>query len=313
MVVFGNKTHMTEQDKIANFGFGSLQVTFFLIALPLNLFIYYFHRKKRVSWTARFYRYLSAAGIALLLLGALPQSVYLLMTESVVDVNMYVNEVFAVLCMGLWSFQKIAITMLCLMQYIYIHRPYWALVYGTKFKRGAMFALSWVVVFYVVAFTLSLTLQPGKLFGFSNHNQIFYSQGSAAMTARLVVMHLTEFGCCVASLVLYLVTIIKLKRSVEVEATPKMRADFRVIGIYLFYFTAWATVRIVLIASTWALAIAKASPGALYFSYFMGNVSAPLFTFISAISVVAWYADVRRSLGIFLMTGKVNTIDYEEL
>ena len=312
MTVFGNHTHHTDSDKRANCGLGALQLFFFTFGLPLNAFIYYFNSKKRVSWTARFYRYLSAAGFLMLLFGALPQGVYLLIPQQVVEINKFFNEVLALLCSCCWAFQKIVITMLCLMQYIYIHRPYWALVYGTRFKKLAMLALVWVVVFYVVVFSLSLIFIKNDFFGFYNRYQIFYARGTAACVVYLVGMHISEFACMLFSLGIYVVTLVKLRRS-DVETTLKIRSDFAVIAVLNLCFALWAVGRIFITARTWDNRVTEIPNGYEYLIYFMGNVYAPLFSFVNALAVILCYSDVRRSAANFLKTGKVNTLDYEEL
>ena len=327
MVLFGkinsnegfNFSHNTTTfwDDVMNYGCGSLQLLLVLIGAPLNIYLYYFHWQKRVSWTARFYRFLSVPNLGLVLLEALPQGVYLLMPgflmESETGLKVF-NEILELVSECLWSYHKILIFMLCLMQYLYVHHPYWTIVHGVKFKKLMMMALVFVIIFFTVAFILSLLVSNQTVFGFSNSFETFYAKDTTAVILMVICVQVPDYLFVVASLVLYITTRRNLRWNTDIELTDKIRSDFRVIGLIVANVLVWMVIKITLSALMFSFSDLYVLPYEyFYFVYIQNNILPAFLATLSSLYVLFSYLDVRTALWNMLKTGKFDAFPYDQL
>ena len=327
MVVFGKidskegfvfkHDNVTVWDNVMNYGCGSLQILLVLIGIPLNIFLYHFHWQKRVSWTARFYRFLSAANLGLVMLESLPQGIYLLipfhLKEGQTGLKV-INEILELGSEWLWSYHKLVIFMLCLMQYLYIHHPYWSIFYGTKFKKLMMAALVFLIFFLTVAFILSFSVAQNKIFAFSNVFEIFYAENTIATVLMIVLVQVPDYLFIFSSLVLYVITRRNLRWNTDIEMTDKIRSDFSVIGMMVANVFLWMVIKISNSAFIFSYDDLNAIPYEyFYFNYILSNVLDSFFATLTSIYVLLGYDDVRVAFFQFLKTREHSPISYEQL
>ena len=312
-----NHTKVTVWDNVMNYGCGSLQILLVLIGVPLNIFLYHFHWQKRVSWTARFYRFLAVANLGLVLLESLPQAIYLLMPwhlqESQKGLEVF-NEILELGSEWLWSYHKLVIFMLCLMQYLYIHHPYWSIFYGVKFKKLMMGALVFLIFFLTVAFILSLSVAKNKIFAFSNVFEIFYAKDETATVLMIILVQVPDYLFIFSSLVLYVITRRNLRWNTEIEITDKIRSDFSVIGKMVANVFLWMLIKISNSAFIFSYPDLKIIPyGYFYFNYTLSNVLDSFFATLTSIYVLTGYNDVKVAFLNLLKTRERGSISYEQL
>ena len=312
-----NHTNVTVWDNVMNYGCGSLQILLVLIGVPLNIFLYHFHWQKRVSWTARFYRFLAVANLGLVLLESLPQGIYLLMPwhlqESQKELEVF-NEILELGSEWLWSYHKLVIFMLCLMQYLYIHHPYWSIFYGVKFKKLMMGALVFLIFFLTVAFILSLSVAKNKIFAFSNVFEIFYAKDETATVLMIILVQVPDYLFIFASLVLYVITRRNLRWNTEIEITDKIRSDFSVIGKMVANVFLWMLIKISNSAFIFSYDDLNLIPYEyFYFNYTLSNVLDSFFATLTSIYVLTGYNDVKVAFLNLFKTRERGSISYEQL
>jgi hypothetical protein len=319
MVLFGNKTNNTGTvwDNAMNYGCGSLQMVLVLIGVPLNVYLYYFHWQKRISWTARFYRFMSIPNLGLVLLEALPQGAYLLMPDYLRDSETTLsvfNEVLELVSECLWSYHKILVFMLSLMQYLYIHQPYWTIVHGFKFKKLMMAALVLVIVFLTIAFILSLSIGNHEIFGFSNGFETFFAKDETAVVLMIICIQVPDYLFIFSCLVLYILTRRNLRFNTDIELTDKIRSDFRAIGLIVSNAFLWMVLKIASSVLLYRFEdLSKIPYVYIYFVYSLNNVLPGLMATLSSIYVLFCYEDVRITLSVLIKTGKFDPFPYDML
>ena len=327
MVLFGkinssdgfNFSHdnVTVWDDAMNYGCGSLQILLVLIGVPLNFYLYYFHWQKRISWTARFYRFLAIPNLGLVLLESLPQAVYLLMPGYLLESEQalkVLNEILALVSECLWSYHKILIFMLCLMQYLSIHHPYWTIIHGVKFKKLMMIALVLVIVFLTIAFILSLAISDHRVFGFSNSFETFFTKDNTAVILTIVFVQIPDYLFIFSAFVLYIITRKNLRWNTEIEVSDKIRSDFRAIGLIVVNAFLWMVAKIsytVLLHSYNDLY--QIPYENFYYIYILNNILPPLLATLSSLYVLLFYQDVRMAFYNLLKTGKFDAFPYDQL
>ena len=181
-----------------------------------------------------------------------------------------------------------------------------------RFKRLVLVAVMWVVLFFIVAFTITYCM-PGcssKYFGWVNQIQIFYGHSDIGGSLMLGCLYIPAFLLLLFSVILYIVTRVQLQRSYseDVEITPRIRANFRVIALLLLSLSTWGAMEIWVIASVWGRALSEMQYESFYYLYMRDNVVSPLLAAINSLVITLVYPDIRGVVVGLLTTGRISHI-----